>query len=92
MYQYVLFDLDGTLTDPQEGITNCVQYALDSFGIHHQPKEKLLKFIGPPLAESFMVYYNMDKEAAHRAAAHNKSRRRAVFQELAFAAEQVDFQ
>lgn len=67
MYQYVLFDLDGTLTDPQEGITNCVQYALDSFGIHHQPKEKLLKFIGPPLAESFMVYYNMDKEAARRA-------------------------
>lgn len=67
MYKYILFDLDGTLTDPQEGITKSVQYALDSFGIYNQPQEKLLKFIGPPLLESFMVYYDMDEAQANQA-------------------------
>lgn len=32
-FQYLLFDLDGTLTDPKPGITGCVAYALESFGI-----------------------------------------------------------
>lgn len=64
MYKYILFDLDGTLTDPKEGITNCVQYALDSYGIYDQPMETLIKFIGPPLTESFMVYYGMEKSQA----------------------------
>lgn len=64
MYKYILFDLDGTLTDPKEGITNCVQYALDKYGFYNQPMDLLLKFIGPPLTESFMVYYGMDLEQA----------------------------
>lgn len=58
-YQYILFDLDGTLTNSQLGITTCVAYALESFGIHTENPEELRKFIGPPLKESFVKYYNM---------------------------------
>lgn len=55
MYRYILFDLDGTLTDPKEGITKCVQYALKYFGIEADTEE-LVDFIGPPLLESFQKY------------------------------------
>lgn len=65
-FDTVLFDLDGTLTDPKEGITKSVAYALEAFGIHEHP-DKLTAFIGPPLIESFMVYYNMDREQAQKA-------------------------
>ena len=49
MKNYLLFDLDGTLTDPKEGICTCVQYALASFGIEEPDLDKLEPFIGPPL-------------------------------------------
>ena len=47
MNQYLLFDLDGTLTDPKLGITTCVQYALHSLGIEEEDRDKLEPFIGP---------------------------------------------
>ena len=53
----ILFDLDGTLTDPGEGITKSVAYALASFGITVQDRRTLYPFIGPPLVESFMGFY-----------------------------------
>ncbi|MBQ9599176.1 MAG: HAD hydrolase-like protein [Clostridia bacterium] len=53
----MFFDLDGTLTDPQEGITNCVKYVLEYFGIYETDYSKLLRFIGPPLVWSFSEYY-----------------------------------
>ena len=53
----ILFDLDGTLTDPALGITNSVMHALKKFGIPLPPRHELYKFIGPPLAESFSKYY-----------------------------------
>jgi phosphoglycolate phosphatase len=56
---FVLFDLDGTLTDPKTGITKSVQYALASFGIESELDE-LLKFIGPPLRTSFAEYCGCD--------------------------------
>lgn len=59
MYDVVLFDLDGTLTDPGEGITNSVAYALNKFGITVNDRAELYNFIGPPLIDSFMKYYNM---------------------------------
>ena len=67
MYNYVLFDLDGTLTDPKIGITTCVQYALKAFGIDEPDLDKLEPFIGPPLKESFMEFYGFDEEKALKA-------------------------
>lgn len=57
MYKYLLFDLDGTLTDPGIGITNSVMYALRKFGIHVDNRESLYRFIGPPLKDSFGMVY-----------------------------------
>ena len=64
MFELILFDLDGTLTDPKEGITNCVKYALESFGITENDEAKLLKFIGPPLYDSFRGIYNFSHSDA----------------------------
>ena len=58
MAEYILFDLDGTLTDPGEGITNSVAYALEKYGISVEDKTTLNPFIGPPLHESFQKYFN----------------------------------
>lgn len=66
-YQYILFDLDGTLTDPKVGITKSVAYALKSFGIEVEDLDSLCKFIGPPLKESFMKYYGMNSEDGDKA-------------------------
>ena len=62
MYDIVLFDLDGTLTDPGEGITNSVAYALKKFDIIVEDKTQIYNFIGPPLIDSFMKYYGLDRE------------------------------
>ena len=73
MYRYVLFDLDGTLTDPWEGITRCVQFALERFGIE-ETQENLTTFIGPPLRESFATRYGMSEEEAEAAVAAYRER------------------
>ena len=65
--KYILFDLDGTLTNPREGITKSVQYALHSFGIEANDLDSLLCFIGPPLQESFCKYYGMRQDDAMKA-------------------------
>ncbi len=67
MYQYCLFDLDGTLTDSREGITKCVQYALRHYGIEEPDLSKLECFIGPPLVDSFMEFYHFTNEQAWEA-------------------------
>ncbi len=67
MYQYLMFDLDGTLTDPREGITRSVQYALRHMGIEETDLTKLEPFIGPPLLESFTEYYDFSMEQAREA-------------------------
>jgi phosphoglycolate phosphatase len=61
-YTHILFDLDGTLTDPQEGIINSIQYALKHFGIEKQNHE-LLHFIGPPLHKSFQEFFETEEKA-----------------------------
>lgn len=63
-YQYLLFDLDGTITDPKEGITKSAQYALEAFGIYEPDADKLTPFIGPPLIDSFQEFYHMPPEQA----------------------------
>lgn len=67
MFDTVLFDLDGTLTDPAEGITNSVAYALERYGIRVEDKKSLYSFIGPPLNDSFMQYYGFSSEKAMEA-------------------------
>ncbi len=59
--RYIVFDLDGTLTDPGAGITRSVQYALRSYGIEETDLSKLYPFIGPPLKESFMKFYGFSE-------------------------------
>lgn len=61
MFNYILFDLDGTLTDPKLGITSSVQYALRALGIEEPSLDKLEPFIGPPLADSFREFYGLDE-------------------------------
>lgn len=67
MYKTVLFDLDGTLTDPGLGITSSVAYALKKYGIEVEEREKLYSFIGPPLSDSFKKYYGFSDEKAMEA-------------------------
>lgn len=67
MYQNLLFDLDGTLTDPGVGITNSVAYALEKYGIKTNDRTQLYKFIGPPLQDSFEQFYGFSKEDAKMA-------------------------
>ncbi len=66
-FKYILFDLDGTLTDPFEGITNSVAYSLESYGIEVADRKELSCFIGPPLYESFEKYYGFSKKKAVQA-------------------------
>ena len=74
MKKYLLFDLDGTLTDPKIGITTCVQYALHSFGIEEPDLDKLEPFIGPPLRDSFMEFYGFTAKQAEEAVAKYRER------------------
>ena len=74
MYQYILFDLDGTLTNSELGITTCVQHALKKFGIEVDDRSKLRPFIGPPLGESFQVYYGLSEEESEEAIKYYRER------------------
>lgn len=64
-YQNIFFDMDGTITDSGYAIMSTAQYALDHFGYHNQPEEKLRKFVGPSLMDSFQNIYGFsEKDAA----------------------------
>ena len=68
MYSYILFDLDGTLTEPYEGIKNSILYALDRLSFKVD-ESKLKSFIGPPLYKSFMEQCGMSESTAEKAIA-----------------------
>lgn len=72
--KYILFDLDGTLTDSQEGIIRCVQHALGKFGIEETDYNNLKRFIGPPLLGSFMDFYGFEEEKAALAVQYYRER------------------
>ena len=74
MYDLILFDLDGTLTLPEEGITKSVKYALEAYGIIENSQENLRRFIGPPLVDGFMEFYGMTREDALGAVAKYRER------------------
>ena len=62
MIKYVLFDLDGTLTDSGPGIINSAIYALGKFGITIKDRKQLFPFIGPPLNESFRDLFGIPED------------------------------
>ena len=62
-YEYILFDLDGTLTDSSEGIMKSILYALDTMGIERPSEETLRLFIGPTLDYSYRTYMKLDEDA-----------------------------
>lgn len=70
----VLFDLDGTLTDPRVGITRSIQHALAQLGIDEPDLAKLEPFIGPPLLQAFMQQYGFDEARAWEAVGHYRER------------------
>lgn len=67
MYNTVMFDLDGTLTESAQGIITSATIALEHFGIKVEDKSKLTFFVGPPLYETFTERYNMSSDDAHEA-------------------------
>lgn len=73
-YNYVIFDLDGTLSDSKEGITKCVQYALEKVGIIEENLEDLEYFVGPPMVEQYMKSYGMSEEKAYETLGYYRER------------------
>lgn len=73
-YRILLFDLDGTISDPKEGITKSVQYALQKMGINEPDLEKLTPFIGPPLQVSFKEFYGFSNDQTDQAIAYYRER------------------
>lgn len=78
MFDCILFDLDGTITDPFEGITKCIIYALDSFGIKVNDPRELTSFIGPPLFEQFKKFCGFDDTQAEMAVNKYRERYREI--------------
>ena len=74
MYHYIFFDLDGTLTDSKEGILNSLRYAFDKLGEPVPPESTLIKFIGPPLQDSFAEFCGFSAERAAEAIAAFRER------------------
>lgn len=70
MFSHILFDLDGTLTDPAEGILNSLRYALSKYNIEENDQDRLKAFIGPPLHESFRTLYNFNEEETKEIIGH----------------------
>ena len=64
MYKYLLFDLDGTITKSEEGIFNCMRYAMDWAGVPYPEPEVFRTFIGPSLYDSFANTLHMDDAQA----------------------------
>jgi phosphoglycolate phosphatase len=77
-HSIILFDLDGTLTDPREGITRSVQYALAKLGIDEPDLTALEHFIGPPLLQCFMSTYALDEATGWQAVNYYRERFRVT--------------
>lgn len=72
--EYIFMDLDGTITNPAEGITKCFEYALNHFGIEVENRAELEQFIGPPLRQSFKEGFGFSDEKATEAIAKYRER------------------
>ena len=65
--EYIFMDLDGTISDPKEGITKAVAHALSYYGIQVENLDTLEKYIGPPLLDSFQDFYGFSEEQSREA-------------------------
>lgn len=71
----ILFDLDGTLTDPKDGITRCIRFSLDKLGVHPPHEDLLTWCIGPPLRETFSRLMNTREDVLlDQALSHYRTR------------------
>lgn len=77
-FEYILFDLDGTLTDPKEGITRSIAYALEKLNEESIDEQTLESFIGPPLMESFCEVCGFDHQKAEKAIEYYRERFKQV--------------
>ena len=86
IYDVVLFDLDGTLTDPAIGITNSVMHSLAKYGIEVADRAELYKFIGPPLHESYEKFYGFSADEALQAVEHYREyyRVKGIYENLVY--------
>lgn len=73
MYEYICFDLDGTLTQSEYGVIGAAEYALNQMGIKEPDKKKLLRFIGPPLYVSFDEFYGLKGDDVEKAIEYFRS-------------------
>ncbi len=73
-YKYIIFDLDGTLSDSKEGITKSVQYALGKVGIIEENLDNLEHFVGPPMVDEYIKTYKMSKEKAFETLGYYRER------------------
>lgn len=85
-YNNILFDLDGTITDSGMGIINSVTYALNKLGIEVKDKNELFKFVGPPLVDSFKIYYGFSEEKAKEGVAYYREyfKEKGMFENLVY--------
>ena len=88
-YTIILFDLDGTLTNSHDGITNAVRYALNKMNLPIPDEAGLRKYIGPPLVDSFQRYAGMDAAAAERGE-DLRQRRQPVLQLMPDTKKRID--
>ena len=65
-YETILFDLDGTLTDPAQGLTLGFEYALRKMGMPPESRDALRRFIGPPLLDVWQTEYGLTRAEAER--------------------------
>lgn len=77
MYSVALFDIDGTLCDPGDGITAAVRHALARLGIVEDDPAALRRFVGPPLEHAFCEYYGLDPAQTEDAVGHYREHYRA---------------
>lgn len=73
-YRYILWDLDGTIINSYPGVSRCVQYALEPYGITIQDEVTLRRFIGPPLRESFPAVAHLPEKYIEEAVARYRER------------------
>jgi phosphoglycolate phosphatase len=85
-YEYILFDLDGTITDSGIGITNSVMYALKKYNIEVKDRSELHRFIGPPLLYSFENFYNLSKDESKNAVRYYREyySEKGIFENLVY--------